>query len=69
MSMLFGGGMQYIWAMMSVLQEICFNALINVTYKPLVMFVMTSMMMFAKVDVFSLENYWADNWEFVSTAP
>ena len=60
--------MQYIWAMMTVIQEICFNTLINTKYKPLVMYVMTSMMMFAKVDVFSTENYWADNWQFVETA-
>ena len=60
--------MQYIWSMMTVLQAICFNALINIKYKPLVMYVMTSMMMFAKVDVISLENYWADNWHFVETS-
>ena len=52
---------------MTVLQEICFNALINVRYKPLVMYVMQSLMVFAKVDVISLENYWADNWMFVET--
>lgn len=66
-SQLLGGGMQYIWVMMTVLQEICFNALINFEYKPLVMYVMSSMMVFAKVDVLSLENYWADNWQFVET--
>ena len=52
---------------MTVLQEICFNALINVRYKPLVMYVMQSLMVFAKVDVISLENYWADHWMFVET--
>ena len=31
------------------------------------MYVMQSLMVFAKVDVISLENYWADNWMFVET--
>lgn len=67
-SRLLGAGMQYIWSMMTVIQEICFNALINTKYNPQVMYVMNSMMIFAKVDIASMENYWADNWQFVETS-
>lgn len=66
-SKLIGAGMQCIWSMMAVLQEISFNSLMNVSYKPRVMYVQETMAMFAKVDVMSLENWWADNWYFVET--
>ena len=53
--------------MMTVLQEISFNSLMNTRYKPRVMYAMETMTMFSKVDVISMENYWADNWNFVET--
>ena len=55
--------MQYIWAMMTDCDPrdlFQYPHQYQVQSLSDVMYVMTTMMMFAKVDVFSTENYWAD---------
>lgn len=54
--------------MIAALQEVSFNALINIKYPPNVSYQQQLMMTFAKIDVASIDWFWQDNFEFVQTA-
>jgi hypothetical protein len=62
-----GGGLQTFWSMVSVLSDVLFNALVNVQFLAFVAYRQSLMMSLAKIDVFSLEDFWSTNFKFLPT--
>ena len=53
--------------MLSVMQDVSFNSLIDIKYPAEIERRQVIMMEIAKVDIMSLEGYWSENWEFHET--
>ena len=68
-SQLLGGSQQALWGLMNAMQMIIYSSMINIQLPPDTQLFFDTCAEFAKMDIFSAEQFYQNNFDFIQTDP